>query len=113
MINAESPERIFEREWALTLLNRVINHMREEYSAKNKSELFDECREFLINSDAGRYDDLAARLRMSEGALRVAVHRMRERYKDLLRQEIAETLSGPGSVDDELNELRRAIRGDH
>jgi DNA-directed RNA polymerase specialized sigma24 family protein len=113
MINSESPERIFEREWALTLLDRVIKQMQDEYSAKNKSDLFDECREFLIGSDSGRYDELAARLRMSEAALRVAVHRMRERYKDLLRREIAETLAGPSSIDDELNELRRAIRGDH
>lgn len=109
----QTAEAIFEREWALTLLTRVVNQLQSEYATKGKGELFERCRSFLAGAGGeGGYTETAAALRMSEGALRVAVHRLRERYRELLRREVGGTMTDPDAIDDELNQLRRAIRGE-
>lgn len=108
----QSPEYLFDREWALTLLGQVLEQLDAEYSSKGKSDIFNSCRPFLIGTSSGDYAALAGQMNMSEGALRVAIHRMRDRYRDLLRQSVASTVSSPAEIDEELTELRRALRGE-
>ncbi len=105
-----TPEKVFERRWALTLLEQVVVRLRDEYHDKGKGQLFDACKGHLTGSGPS-YSDLARLLEMSEGSLRVAVSRMRGRYRELLKQEVAATLADPEIANDELDYLRRAIRG--
>ena len=106
-----TPERIFERRWAYTLLDQVMAALQGEYERGGKLELFEQCKLHL--SGAGpSYEETALALETTEGALRVAVHRMRNRYRELLKTEVAATLQDPEFVDDELVYLRRAIRGE-
>lgn len=110
--HAQTPERIFERQWALTLLQRVVDQLRSEYQAKGKEELFEKGRSFLVGSASAPigYAEIATTLNMTEGALRVAIHRLRERYRELLRIEVAGTITDETTIDDELMQLRRAIQ---
>jgi RNA polymerase sigma factor (sigma-70 family) len=98
-----TPERHFERQWALTLLDQVLDALRDEYHAEGKGDLFDELKA-VIAGQPGPYADMAARLRRSEGAIKVAVHRLRHRYRELLRARIAATV-GEGDVEDEVRHL--------
>lgn len=114
LTDEQTPERIFERQWALTLLQRVVDQLRTEYLSKGKGELFEQCRSFLVSSAATiGYPETARTLNMSEGALRVAIHRLRERYRELLRIEVAGTIADETTIDDELIQLRRAIQGEY
>jgi RNA polymerase sigma-70 factor (ECF subfamily) len=106
-----TPEKIYERRWALTLLDQVLAALQGEYEESGKAELFAQCKGHLTGTGPG-YEDAAKRLEMTEGALRVAVHRMRGRYRELLKAEVAATLDDPESTEDELAHLRRAIRGE-
>lgn len=108
----QTAERMFEQQWAMTLLHRVVGLLNEEYHSKGKAEFFQRCRIFL-NGGSGdaAYFEVARDLKMSEGALRVAVHRLRERFRGLLRQEVAGTVASEQEVDEELMALRRAIAG--
>ena len=91
-----TPERIFDRTWALTLLGRVFDQLRSEYDAAGRAAIFDELRTVLTGaSQLDSYATIALRLGTSEGAIRVAVHRLRRRYGVLLRQEIAATVDDP------------------
>lgn len=108
-----TPERIYERRWALTLLDQVMARLRQRYVADGKEQLFDLLKAFLTGeSGAPPYSQAAAELAMTEGAVKVAVHRLRRRYRELLRSEIAQTVAHPGEVDDELRFLRAAVRGE-
>jgi RNA polymerase sigma factor (sigma-70 family) len=98
-----TPERHFERQWAMTLLDQVLNALRDEYHAEGKGDLFEELKA-VLTGQAGAYADIAARLRRSEGAIKVTVHRLRHRYRELMRARIAETV-GEGDVEDELRHL--------
>jgi RNA polymerase sigma factor (sigma-70 family) len=98
-----TPERHFERQWAMTLLDQVLSALRDEYHAEGKGDLFEELKA-VLTGQAEAYADVAARLRRSEGAIKVAVHRLRHRYRDLMRARIAETV-GEGEVEDELRHL--------
>jgi RNA polymerase sigma-70 factor (ECF subfamily) len=105
-------EKIYERRWALTLLDRVLRRLREDYAATGRDELFEQLKPTLTEvSRAVRYSEIATRLGTTEGAVKVAVHRLRQRYRELLRAEIAETVSGPEEVDDELRNLFAALAG--
>lgn len=105
-----TPERLFDRQWAISLLESVVCRLRSEYAASGKEDLFAALSFGLTGDRAeGGYAALGDRLGLSEGALRVAVHRMRRRYRELLREEIARTLSEGESVEDELAELRRTL----
>jgi RNA polymerase sigma-70 factor (ECF subfamily) len=111
-IEAATPERLFERRWALSLLEHVMATLRSEFSAAGKADQFDSLSAFLHReSGDGRYDEVAARLGMSAGALRMAVHRLRRRYRELLRSEIADTVSAPEETDDEIRFLMSALSG--
>ncbi len=106
-----TPERIFDQTWALTLLGRVFDQLRSEYDAAGRAAIFDELRLVLTGaSQPDSYATIALRLATSEGAVRVAVHRLRGRYGILLRQEIAATVDDPDQIDDEIRSLFKALQ---
>jgi RNA polymerase sigma factor (sigma-70 family) len=104
-----TPERHFERQWAMTLLDKVLDALHNEYHAEGKGDLFEE-RKLAFIGQPGTYAGMAARLRRSEGAIKVAVHRLRHRYRELMRARIAETV-GAGDVEDELRHLLAVLSG--
>jgi RNA polymerase sigma-70 factor (ECF subfamily) len=105
-----TPERLYQRRWALTLLDRVVRRLEDENARAGKAETFAGLKEFLTAGRQSRpYRRVAEALGMSEGAVKVAVHRLRRRYRELLREEIAQTVADPGEVDDELGELFSAV----
>lgn len=107
-----SPERSFDRDWAMALLDRVIGRLDDEYSKAGKSALFTHAKVFLVlGNDRIPYVEVAKELGLEEGTLRVAVHRLRKRYRAVLREEIAQTLTEPGQVAEELRSLFVALAG--
>lgn len=107
-----TPESSFDRAWALALLERVVVRLESECAATGRVALFARARTFLtVGSEAIPYGAAAAELGMEEGALRVAVHRLRKRYRELLREEISQTLADPAMVEEELRSLRAALAG--
>jgi RNA polymerase sigma factor (sigma-70 family) len=105
-VNDLNPENIFERRWALTLLDQVLTRLRDECEADGKAKLFDQLRGFLSNtSDPGSYAEVAAQLGTSETAARQAVRRLRQRYRELMRAEIAQTVGSPQEIDEEIRHL--------
>jgi len=106
-----SPDKLYDRAWAMTVLERVITRLRDENSADGKVAVYAQCERFLMmGKDAISYGQAAAALQMSDGALRVAVHRLRRRYRELLREEISQTLSDPALADEEMQALFSALR---
>ena len=104
-----SPEKLFERSWALTVLSRTMARLKQDTVA-DKPVLFEQLKAHLGGqADAVPYRDLAASLNMSEGAIKVAVHRLRKRYRELLREEVAQTVSTPEEVEDEIRALFTAL----
>lgn len=108
--NDTAPDQLFEQQWALTLLEDVYQQLRRDYEQDGKAALFDALR-FSLTGTKGEesYADIARRLGMNEGAVKVAAHRLRQRYRVLLRQHIAETVSGPEEVEDELRYLFQVL----
>ncbi len=104
-----SPERLFDRAWALTLLESALARLRREYAESGKAAHFDRLKGTLTGEDCVPYRELGAELGLSEGAVKVAVHRLRRRYRDVLLEEIAQTLDEGESVDEELRHLFSAI----
>jgi len=105
-----TPEQLFERRWVLALLDRVLARLREEYASANQIVLFEALQPFLVAKEAGEsYAAMAARLQRSEAAIQKAVQRMRRRYQELFREEIAQTVSSPGEVEDELRHLCEVV----
>jgi len=105
-----TPDKAFDREWATALLDVVLNNLESEYQWENKAELFKALKQTLAGKrESQPYVILAARLEMNEGAVRVAVHRLRKRYRQLLQAEIAHTVGSPEEVKEELNYLFRVI----
>jgi RNA polymerase sigma factor (sigma-70 family) len=105
-VDAETPERIFERRWALTLLGQVLDRLRSEYERDGRGALFDALHPTLAGERTTQpYRELARTLGLSEAAVKSAVHRLRQRYRQLLREEIAVTLDGDDGIDDELRHL--------
>jgi len=105
-----TPERLFDRRWALAVLDQVLARLREEYNAAGKGKLFDGIKDCLTPDRAGaRYAELGERMGMNEGAIRVAVHRLRRRYRDLLRKEISQTVETPEQVAEEITYLLKCL----
>jgi RNA polymerase sigma-70 factor (ECF subfamily) len=105
-----TPERIYQRRWALTVLERACDALQQDFVRSGKQRLFAELKDFLAGtSDAPPYPEVASRLGMSEPAVRVAVHRLRERYRDAIRDEIRATVEEEAEIDDEIRELFRAL----
>jgi len=106
---AATPERSFDRAWATTLLERVLTRLAEEKRARGDGKLFEVLKPFLMVAENGTtYGEAATRLQMTEGAVRVATSRLRNRYQELLRAEIAETCD-PTLVDEEMRSLFQAF----
>jgi RNA polymerase sigma-70 factor (ECF subfamily) len=105
-----TPEKLFDRHWALMLLDRALGRLREEHASAGKAEQFDRLKGFLTGDDAAvPYGEAAAMLGTTEGAVKVAVHRLRRRFRDALVQEIAETVSDPAEIDAEIEYLLKAV----
>ena len=105
-----SPDKLYDRAWATTLLGQVITRLRAECAAEGKAAVFEQLKPFLtVGKGDIPYAEAAARLGVNEGAARVAVHRLRKRYRELLRDQIAQTLSDPADLDEELRALFQAF----
>jgi RNA polymerase sigma factor (sigma-70 family) len=99
-------EMIYERRWALTVLERVLGRLKDEYVAVGKAALFDSLKELLPDEPGSPSQaEIAARLGMTENAIRQAFYRFRQRYQSLLREEIANTVATPADIEDELRHL--------
>ena len=105
----ENPERIFERRWALSVLDRVVERLRSEFVQHGRSEHFERLKVFLLGQSEAPYAALAREMNTSEGALKVAIHRLRKRYRELFRQEIADTVADPAEVESELRYLAAVL----
>jgi RNA polymerase sigma-70 factor (ECF subfamily) len=106
----QTPERAFEKSWALTLLDQTLGRLRKEYSQRGKEEIFEQLKTTLTEGCGSvAYAELAARLGASEAAVKMAVLRLRQRYREVLRLEIAETVAEESEVEDELREVFRAL----
>ncbi len=103
-------EKIFERRWALALLEQVLKRLREEYTSDGKEQQFERLKSTLTEASRSvSYAQIALELNTSEGAVKVAVHRLRQRYRELLRAEIADTVSSADEVEDEIRNLFAAL----
>ncbi len=108
MVDA-APETLFDRQWAWTVLDRVYSRLEDEYSAAGKGEIFELLRGYLPGGEsAAPYRQTALSLRMNEPAVRMAVHRLKRRFGELLRTEIADTVSSPREIDGEIRFLLAA-----
>ena len=107
-----TPERQFEQNWALVLLDSVYGQLQREYEAEGRGGLFAELKSTLTGSPSSvPYAELAARLGIAENTVKTSVHRLRKRYRELLRAEVAQTVADPAEVDEELRCLFRALAG--
>jgi RNA polymerase sigma factor (sigma-70 family) len=105
-----SAEKLFDKSWALTVLERTMASLKAELANQNKKELFDHLKIYLTaEKDSIPYRDKAAELNMTEGNVRTAVHRLRRRYRKLLRDEIAQTVAAEDQVDEEIDDLFHAL----
>lgn len=105
-----TPETVFDRRWAITVIDRVLRRLRREATTAGRGAEFD-CLKGCLTGDLphGSYRALGGELAMTEGAVKVAVHRLRRRFQRLLRQDIAETVLDEADVDDEIRYLTRAL----
>ena len=104
-----SAERLFERFWAQAILAHALTRLKAEFAADGKQDLFEHLKTYLTAEEAAPYRDAAAALNMTEGAVKVAVHRLRRRYGELVRREIAQTVATTEQVDEEMNALYAAL----
>lgn len=105
-VDERSPDWLFERRWALALLDGVWRQLQQEYEAAGKERLFARLSDFLTDGvEEGTYRLKAEELQMTEGATRVAVHRLRQRYGELFRQAVADTVEHPEEIADEMRHL--------
>ena len=101
-----TPDQIYDRQWAIALLDQIVERLRCEFEAAGKEELFEELKSFMVGEHQGQtYAQAAVRLNMTEAAARKAASRMRGRYRELLREEIAQTVSDPDDVENEIRNL--------
>lgn len=105
-----SPDKLYDRAWAVTVLEQVITRLRDEHGAEGKAGLYEQLKPFLMMGKSEiPYAQAAATLKLTEGAVRVAVHRLRRRYRELLREEITQTLANPSQADEEMQALFSAL----
>lgn len=108
--DTESPERVFDRQWALAVMEQALSRLAEEQSAAGKATVFAALRPFMSREpDPGEYARLAARLDLAPGTLAVQVHRLRERFRFLVRAVVADTVNSPVEVESEMRHLRAAL----
>jgi RNA polymerase sigma factor (sigma-70 family) len=107
-----APDRVFDQRWAMALFQNALARLQEESGASGKGAHFGELKSFLSTEpDEGAYSGVAARLGMSKGAIAVAVHRLRQRYGELVREEIAHTVATPAEVEQEMHYLIGLMSG--
>jgi DNA-directed RNA polymerase specialized sigma24 family protein len=107
----EPPDVLFERQWAMTLLDQVMGRLQREYVESGRSSLYDRLEACLVRDEAAlRYADIGSELGLSEGAVKMAMQRLRARYQTILREEIAKTVASPEEVEDEIRNLFAAFR---
>jgi RNA polymerase sigma factor (sigma-70 family) len=107
-----TPEKIFERRWALTVMEQTVARLRQEYAAAGRAELFEELKHFQPGEEAvPSYAEVAVRLGLTESAVKSAIYRLRQRHGDLLREEIAQTVATPAEVDEEIRYLIAVMAG--
>lgn len=104
-------EKLFEARWAAALIEVTSQRLRGELESEGKGQLFKVLQGFLLGAEDASYQQMADTLGLSLGALKTAIHRLRGRYRTLLREEVARTVATPGEVDEELRCLREALRG--
>jgi RNA polymerase sigma factor (sigma-70 family) len=110
LMEPAAPEKLFDRRWAAALLDSVLTRLRREYRDRGKAELLARLESGLTQEvTPGRFTEWAAALEMSEGSARVALHRIRRQFGELLREEIAQTVTDPAEVDEEIRYLFKAI----
>lgn len=110
LIETATPETVFERHWAFTVLDQTMDRLREEYASDGKRELFGLLKETLSGQKrATSSAELAARCGLTVGAVDVAAHRLRRRYRELLREEIAHTVSHPAEIEEEIRHLKAVL----
>ena len=108
-LEVDPPERLFERRWALTVLDVVLTRLREDYAQRNQAAIFTAL-EHVLTAGAGEgYARIARQLGMTEAAVKVAAHRLRRRYRDVLREEIAQTVSDANLVEAEIRQLLTSL----
>ncbi len=106
-----TPERLYEKRWAMVVLDLVLHRLREEFRASGKEQLFDGLKQFVTAGSVEQsYLQAGELLGMSEGAVKVAAHRLRRRYRQLIKEEVARTVADPAGLEDELRELLAALR---
>ena len=105
-----SPDELFERRWAVTLVETVLQKLESAYARDGKAEQFGHLRPFLTG-EQGSYIELSAGLGGTEGAARVAVHRLRQRYHEFFRAEVAQTVTSPEELEEELRHICRVLSG--
>lgn len=105
-----TPEKMFNRRWALMLLERAMERLRDECRAARKGEVFEKLRDHLTSGESGKsYKELAREMSMTEGAVKITVHRLRRRFGELVREQIGRTVERPEQIDDEIQELFAAL----
>ena len=105
-----SPDKAFERRWAMVLLDRVLDQLHDEFAAAERGQLFEELKSCLTDDEnQNTYTEIGRRLGMTESNLKVTVHRLKRRYRELLRAEIARTVEDPKAVDEEMRHLFAAL----
>lgn len=108
--SSETAEKLFERRWALTVLDQVLEQLHREYEADGKGTLFDLLKSVLVGGvEALSYARIGAVLGMNEAAVRKAAQRLRQRYRSVLRERIGDTVAEPGTIDDEIRDLFAAL----
>jgi RNA polymerase sigma factor (sigma-70 family) len=110
-LDNETPERIFERRWALILLDRAVSCLRDEFAQHGSHGDFEKLKAFVLGQAEVPYAELAREMGATEGGLKVAIHRLRKRYRVLFLREIAETVADPAEVDSEIRFLFSALKG--
>ena len=111
-VNALSPDQIFERRWAQTVMERGLGRLREEYEAGGKAALFEQLKDIQPGEHGeSSYAEIGARLGLAEGAVKSAVHRLRRRHREILREEIAQTVARPEEIDEEIRNLLTVLSG--
>lgn len=109
-VQAMTLDQVYEKRWAVTLIEAALARLRENYEAAGRLPLFDTLKDFIWGEqNTLSYAEAASRLGLKEGALKVAVHRLRGRYRELLRAEIAKTVATSGEVDEELQHLMAVL----
>jgi len=107
-----SPDKLFEKQWALTVLDDVLKRLEHEYQMSGKTELFAELKQTLMGRrETQPYPELAVKLGLSESAIKVNVHRLRKRYRELIHLELADTVEDPQEVEAELRYLFQVLAG--